>query len=121
MPQKKQSGPFAYDLEESVIKAEKRKARELRNSQWWKRRCDKGRCYYCGKPTPPKALTMDHIVPISRGGRSTKGNLVPCCKACNNLKKQLLPMEWEAVMQEMKKASKDTCGEANCRMLNDEK
>ena len=55
----------------------------------------KGICYYCGSRTPPQMLTMDHIVPIARGGRSTKGNLVPACKTCNNAKKQLLPMEWE--------------------------
>jgi len=87
--------PFAYDLNEKEIKKERRKARDLRASQWWKRRCAKGVCHYCGRATPPKELTMDHIVPISRGGKSTKGNLVPCCKACNNKKKQLLPMEWE--------------------------
>lgn len=38
---------------------------------------------------------MDHIVPIIRGGRSTKGNVVAACKACNTKKKYLLPMEWE--------------------------
>jgi 5-methylcytosine-specific restriction endonuclease McrA len=92
--------PFAYDLDDRRIKAERRKARELRASQWWKRRCDKGICHYCGRNTPPKELTMDHIVPIARGGRSTKGNLVPACKQCNNKKKQLLPMEWEAYLQE---------------------
>ena len=42
---------------------------------------------------------MDHIVPVSRGGRTTKGNVVPCCKECNNAKKQLLPMEWEDHLQ----------------------
>lgn len=41
---------------------------------------------------------MDHIVPVSRGGRSTKGNVVACCKECNSAKKQLLPMEWEAYL-----------------------
>ncbi len=87
--------PFAIDLDESGIKRERAKARELRNSQWWKRRCAKGICYYCGRTVPPKALTMDHIVPISRGGRSTKGNVVTACKKCNNAKYQLLPMEWE--------------------------
>jgi 5-methylcytosine-specific restriction endonuclease McrA len=46
---------------------------------------------------------MDHIVPIARGGRSTKGNLVPACKDCNNQKKQLLPMEWEAYLNRVKK------------------
>jgi len=47
----------------------------------------------------PKALTMDHIVPIARGGRSTKSNVVPACKTCNNAKKQLLPMEWEEYLE----------------------
>jgi len=87
--------PFAYDLDEGEIKKERRKARELRASQWWKRRCAKGVCHYCGQQTLPRELTMDHIVPVSRGGKSTKGNLVPACKACNNKKKQMLPMEWE--------------------------
>jgi len=87
--------PFAYDIDEAAIKRERGKARDLRASQWWKRRLAKGVCYYCSRQTPPKTLTMDHIVPIARGGRSTKGNVVSACKECNNAKKQLLPMEWE--------------------------
>jgi len=90
--------PFAYNLSEEDIRRERRKARELRQSQWWKRKCAKGACHYCRRPTPPKELTMDHIVPIARGGKTTKGNVVPCCKACNNQKKQLLPIEWEAYL-----------------------
>jgi 5-methylcytosine-specific restriction endonuclease McrA len=86
--------PFAYNLDEADIKRERGKARELRQSQWWKRKCAKGLCHYCGRQIPSKALTMDHIVPIARGGRSTKGNVVPACKECNNTKKQLLPVEW---------------------------
>jgi 5-methylcytosine-specific restriction protein A len=42
---------------------------------------------------------MDHIVPIARGGRSKKGNVVTACKSCNTAKKQLLPMEWEAYLK----------------------
>jgi len=38
---------------------------------------------------------MDHLVPLSRGGRSTKGNVVPACKRCNTGKKQNLAFEWE--------------------------
>jgi len=101
MKKRKPIKPFAYDLEESDLKRERRKARELRESQWWKRRVAKGECYYCGRATPPNELTMDHIVPVSRGGKSTRGNVVACCKTCNNAKKQLLPMEWE---QYIKKA-----------------
>ncbi len=36
---------------------------------------------------------MDHIVPLSRGGKSTKGNLVVSCKSCNNNKKYYTPAE----------------------------
>jgi 5-methylcytosine-specific restriction endonuclease McrA len=41
---------------------------------------------------------MDHIVPIVRGGKSRKGNIVAACKECNNKKKHMLPVEWEAYM-----------------------
>ena len=91
--------PFAYDLSEADIRRERRKARELRASQWWKRRLAKGVCHYCGRKTPPAELTMDHVVPVSRGGRTTKGNVVACCKACNDQKKQLLPYEWEQYLK----------------------
>jgi 5-methylcytosine-specific restriction enzyme A len=91
--------PFAFDLDEADIKRERHKARQLRESQWWKRCLAKGLCHYCKSPTPPKELTMDHIVPVSRGGRSTKGNVVPACKECNNKKKQLLPMEWDEYLK----------------------
>jgi hypothetical protein len=43
---------------------------------------------------------MDHVVPVARGGKSTKGNLVPACKSCNDKKRALLPMEWESYLQE---------------------
>lgn len=93
--------PFAFDLEATDISAERRKARELRTSQWWKRRCAKGQCHWCGRQVPAKELTMDHIVPIARGGKTTKSNVVTACKDCNNKKKQLLPMEWEAYLQSL--------------------
>ena len=84
------------------IKREKAKARELRNSQWWKKKGGAGICYYCGKRFEPDELTMDHIVPIIRGGKTTKGNIVPCCKGCNSKKKYMLPMEWEEYMESLK-------------------
>jgi len=92
---------FSFHLEADDIEREKRKARDLRQSQWWKRKCAKGVCHYCGQLTPPKELTMDHVVPLSRGGRSTKGNLAAACKTCNTHKKQLLPMEWEQYLKQI--------------------
>ncbi|MDY6950370.1 MAG: HNH endonuclease [Thermodesulfobacteriota bacterium] len=92
---------FTVDTDERAMHREREKARELRQSQWWKRQLDRGRCHYCGKPFPPSALTMDHIVPVVRGGKSKKGNLVPACKDCNNKKKHMLPIEWEAYLRSL--------------------
>ncbi len=91
-----------FDWDDDDIRRERHIARELRHSQWWKRKLSKGICHYCHTPTPPKELTMDHVVPLARGGRSTKGNVVPCCKACNNKKRSALPMEWEAYLEELR-------------------
>ncbi len=41
------------------------------------------------------ALTMDHLVPLGRGGTSVRGNVVPACKDCNKRKKAMLPVEWQ--------------------------
>lgn len=81
------------------LKKERDKARQLRASQWWKRKRSSGICHYCGERFKPAELTMDHIIPLARGGRSERINLVPCCKECNNKKKQLLPVEWEEYMR----------------------
>jgi 5-methylcytosine-specific restriction endonuclease McrA len=97
--------PFAYDLEESDLRHERHKARRLRETQWWKRKLARGLCHYCGRRFPPAALTMDHIVPVARGGRSTRSNVVACCKECNTAKKQLLPMEWEAYLKKIDPAA----------------
>ncbi|MBI5408715.1 MAG: HNH endonuclease [Nitrospirae bacterium] len=85
------------------IRKEKHKARELRKTQWWKRKRAEGKCYYCGKEASPQELTMDHIVPVIRGGKSAKNNVVPACKECNNKKKHSLPIEWEEYLKRLKK------------------
>lgn len=95
-------GSFISHVTEEEIKRERTKARDLRKSQWWKRKCAEGLCYFCKKKVPPKELTMDHIVPIIRGGKSTKGNVVPVCKECNNKKKHMLPIEWEGYLERLK-------------------
>ena len=75
------------------VKKEREKARELRNSDWWKNLLARGECYYCHGKFAAEDLTMDHIVPVARGGKSTRGNIVACCKECNNRKKYLTPAE----------------------------
>lgn len=92
---------YYFQLDEKDLKKEKAKARELRQSQWWKRQCAKRKCYYCGETFKAAELTMDHVVPMARGGKSTKGNVVPACKPCNNKKKQLLPIEWDEYLKKL--------------------
>lgn len=74
-------------------KREREKARELRRTTWWKSFVAKGVCHYCGRNVGAENLTMDHVIPVSRGGRSTRGNCVPACKDCNNKKKYITPAE----------------------------
>ncbi len=45
---------------------------------------------------------MDHIVPIIRGGRSVRSNVVPACRECNAKKKYLLPVEWEEYLERLR-------------------
>jgi 5-methylcytosine-specific restriction endonuclease McrA len=82
-------------VDEETIRRERAKARELRKTRWWQQKTAPGVCYYCSSRVAYQQLTMDHLVPLSRGGRSTKDNLVPSCKECNNKKKTMLPVEWE--------------------------
>jgi 5-methylcytosine-specific restriction endonuclease McrA len=94
---------FISQATEEDIKKERAKAQQLRKSQWWKRKRSEGICYFCKRKVLPKELTIDHIVPVIRGGKSTKGNIVPACKDCNNKKKFLLPIEWEEYMESLKR------------------
>ena len=75
------------------VARERARARELRGSPWWRQQLAAGRCHYCGGTFPPQALTMDHVIPVARGGRSTRGNVVPACTACNRAKRHLTPAE----------------------------
>ena len=96
------SEAFIVQTTETVIKREKEKARLLRKSRWWQQKIARGECNYCGGRFPPAKLTMDHVVPLVRGGKTTKGNVVPVCKECNTQKKYLLPMEWESYMKDFR-------------------
>ncbi len=86
---------FILEISEADIKREREKSRELRKSRWWQNRVALGRCHYCGQNFAPDQLTMDHLVPVSRGGKASRNNVVPACKECNSRKKYLLPIEWE--------------------------
>jgi len=71
---------------EAHKKNEKEKAKLLRKSIWWRQLLGKGTCYHCKQKIKALELTMDHLIPMARGGKSDKKNCVPSCKDCNSKK-----------------------------------
>jgi 5-methylcytosine-specific restriction endonuclease McrA len=58
---------------------------------------DENRCQYCNKKLPTSQLSLDHVTPKSRGGKSTWTNVVTACTPCNTRKGGRMP--WEASMK----------------------
>ncbi len=56
---------------------------------------DRQRCQYCGARLPKSDLNLDHVIPRSRGGRTTWENVVCCCMRCNGIKGGRTPREAE--------------------------
>src|ERR1700736_6109969 len=54
---------------------------------------DRNTCQFCGRVFASSELTLDHVVPRSRGGRSSWYNLVACCSRCNNSNGHRTPEE----------------------------
>ncbi len=54
---------------------------------------DRFHCQYCGDRFRTEDLTFDHVVPRSRGGRTTWTNIVTACQSCNLEKGSRLPEE----------------------------
>lgn len=54
---------------------------------------DSFECQYCGQPKPTPDLTFDHVIPRSRGGRTSWENVVTACGPCNLRKANKLPRE----------------------------
>jgi 5-methylcytosine-specific restriction enzyme A len=98
---------FYAPVDPDELKRQRSKARALRDSPWWKRRISTGICYYCRRQVGHAALTMDHIVPLGRGGTSIRGNVVPACKDCNTRKKGMLPVEWREYVDSLAERDDD--------------
>lgn len=64
----------------------------LFNASLWK-------CVYCGRQltlirSSESEATLDHIIPMARGGQNALCNVVPCCRACNNSKENREMLSW---------------------------
>lgn len=64
----------------------------------WKGRISHGVypiCYLCGHEIKRiRDLSQDHVIPKSKGGSTTEGNLLPTHKSCNNRKGSMTVVEW---------------------------
>jgi 5-methylcytosine-specific restriction endonuclease McrA len=54
---------------------------------------DRFDCQYCGDGFPTHELTFDHVIPRSRGGRTSWHNVVTACGDCNLAKANMMPAE----------------------------
>ena len=59
-------------------------------------------CYYCGDSLKSKNRTIDHKIPISRGGQTTLDNLVVSCKRCNEEKGMMNDEEYLSFLEKFK-------------------
>lgn len=63
-------------------------------------------CFYCGKPLTKDNMSFDHIMPLSRGGKHSKHNLIACCTSCNMHKNNLTVREFALLKDNSKKRKK---------------
>lgn len=112
---------YHYEVNEQAVKREKAAARELRKSRWWQSKiANQAKCHYCAKSLAKDDCTMDHIVPIVRGGKSTKGNVAIACKECNNRKKDRLVFDWSPFQTDSCQPESETSDTTRPHEPNDE-
>ena len=85
--------------QQSAVKLGRRRARKLGSAhplthKQWQRKLNRanGTCSYCGNKT--SELTLDHVIPLCRGGEHSEGNTVAACGPCNYSKGGKLLIEW---------------------------
>ena len=71
--------------------------RQIVEFVWAVRSSLETQCFYCGTPLFGKIIHLDHIVPLSRGGKHAVSNLCASCPSCNLRKSNKTPEEWRPV------------------------
>lgn len=93
---------FAANRDKHIVYQANRRARKRSNpgsigvtdGEWQSIKKQYGfRCVYCGLLT--EDLTMDHVIPVTKGGRHAAANILPACKPCNSSKNALLLVQWK--------------------------
>lgn len=86
-------GGLRHSKEGNKIYQQRKRARrrgnggKLSNEEWETIKAQYGnKCLGCGTPESEVLLTIDHIIPISKGGRNDASNVQPLCQSCNSRK-----------------------------------
>jgi 5-methylcytosine-specific restriction endonuclease McrA len=91
---RQKNNPILIRLNEHVRRARLKNASGLCTVEQWESRLAfyGWKCYYCGSNTN---ITIDHRIPISRGGSNWPANLVPACLGCNSSKRDKTEKEFK--------------------------
>jgi len=92
--------PYLYKATATRYKARKRNAGIFKVSVKEDKKLRNSPCFYCGSKDN---IQIDHIVPVSRGGRHSIGNLVAACQKCNTQKNKWFITEWNILKKEWNK------------------
>ncbi len=90
------SSLFVYAPQVIYLPNNESESPEIRSIKFSRRNVfdrDKNQCQYCGKKFHKDFLSMDHVIPRSRGGPSSFTNIVTACKPCNAFKDDRTPDE----------------------------
>lgn len=98
------------EIVEEVAKVKRRQFSSTERSIIYNK--NKGRCAICGRFVPYDSFTVDHIIPLAKGGTNELDNLQCTCKVCNLIKQDILPEDLmekltEIILYQMKKSYND--------------
>lgn len=103
LPQHRAKNRATYLLAKARRRGNEKHAAGVCSPDQWKAKCDlwSWRCYLCGCQLSEKTVTIDHRIPISRGGSNWPANLAPACLNCNASKRDRTELEHQAFLRRL--------------------
>ena len=100
------------ELQRKRKRLRERHKKRIKNITLKQRILDKtnGLCTYCGTELTLESLTVDHIIPIFRGGENDLDNLVPACWDCNTLKASMTLEEFNTINESRRESARKKIG-----------
>jgi 5-methylcytosine-specific restriction endonuclease McrA len=91
--------PAKWKARNHARRAQIREGGSFTEQEWLDKLAKLGmQCYYCSKPLDEKTLVIEHMTPLSRGGKNVIDNIVPACRPCNASKGKKTAQEFQRVL-----------------------